>query len=85
MTVRDGDEPRVCYKCQPPHVENCSTCAGWGLTSTGLVFIAASEIENYTRDGWHYVACPECGGTPYNTHLLNEIEIPAERLEVLKP
>jgi hypothetical protein len=64
LTNADGQPFRVCLTCDPPHVENCRTCFGWGV---------------YPHDGKHYpisgsamddpdvreiaVPCPECGGT----------------------
>lgn len=54
---------RVCVSCSVPHVENCNTCFGWGL-SKGYP-ITAGKLETVAE----FTPCPECGGTPTNEDI----------------
>jgi hypothetical protein len=74
----------ICYSCDPPHVDNCPRCFGYGLTGK-MAPIAAREVFGFVRGRTHYLICPVCGGTPTNKHIQRhgEIEIPAERMEIL--
>lgn len=58
---RLGDQFRVCRDCDVHHVENCTTCFGFGMWSTGAPVIA-DEIQKakYASDK---KPCPECGAT----------------------
>ncbi len=58
----DGENHRLCSNCNPEHVENCTTCFGWGLRKGSNVPLTASSIINIEGDDW--VACDECKGTP---------------------
>lgn len=60
---------RVCAACRIPHVENCRTCAGFGMTEDGGMFITAGEAHDGPLPPWK--ECPECGGTPEGHKTLN--------------
>mgnify|MGYP001558508477 CR=1 FL=1 len=68
----NGSSHRICMTCQPPHVENCETCYGFGLTmrfyeKTPLP-IRGAELDD--PPAWRQ--CPECGGTPYGIKTIGE-------------
>ena len=64
---------RLCTEgCDVKHYENCDKCFGFGLKNSyhsifgaQLLPIIASEIEKYQK--MIYVACDQCGGTPFGT------------------
>lgn len=55
---------KVCVICNPPHVDNCPECFGWGLHLNGLP-ISASEVDSDID----FVMCPECFGEPTNEDI----------------
>lgn len=66
----------ICRNCDPPHVDNCKTCFGYGMKRTGVPMDAdtANIIRTqYDQDNAIYakakimqqLKCPECGGTIY--------------------
>jgi hypothetical protein len=57
--------PRYCYSCSVPHVENCEKCFGWGFTSKGKLVIA-SEVESVING----ISCSFCGGNSKNIHII---------------
>lgn len=56
----------VCRDCDPPHVDNCRTCFGWGVHRVegkeGTYPISASGFDDPTVVA-KAETCPECGGT----------------------
>jgi len=55
----------VCRKCKIHHIDNCSTCFGFGCVKDcqgKLTAITAGEAKRKETRGW--VACPECQSTP---------------------
>lgn len=58
----DGENHRLCRNCNPFHVENCTTCFGFGLRKGNNVPLTASSIQRIQDDDW--VRCDECMGTP---------------------
>jgi hypothetical protein len=61
-------EFRVCIKCDPPHVENCSNCFGFGFHENGMLIIAAEAGDSW-QDDKKWISCPVCKGTPKNEHI----------------
>lgn len=58
---RAGTEHSICTKCPPAgtrHVENCSTCFGFGVNENGSPIAAGDAIKYKAK--WKH--CPECGG-----------------------
>lgn len=49
---------RVCWNCTPPHIENCGTCNGYGITGYDVngkaIPVRADELDRNAQD------CPEC-------------------------
>ena len=54
---------RVCKKCPIEHIENCSTCAGFGLESDGTYIQACDAHDKTYQQNWQ--PCPECGSIPF--------------------
>jgi hypothetical protein len=59
---------RVCKECDPPHVENCETCFGWGLHPSGSP-ISYGEVEKVAQTMTEFEMCPECYGNPWNPYI----------------
>lgn len=61
----DGNTLRIYESCDPPHVENCRACFGWGVYDRDG---KAYPLSGSALDDPALVAiaqrCPECGGTP---------------------
>ena len=66
-TNEDGENHRLCRTCNPEHVENCSTCFGYGLRKGSNVPLTASSIQMIDVGDW--VRCDECKGTPHGRDL----------------
>jgi len=71
MTKNDmGQEHRICKECWIEHIENCTTCFGFGLKNPkdkskkpySPITAAAAKDKHGIED---YVICPECHGTPF--------------------
>lgn len=66
-------ELKVCTACTVWHVENCSTCFGFGLKGEGIP-IAAAEAEVYRENNLPFIPCPVCAGTPSNKQLMRQYD-----------
>ena len=53
---------RICKKCPIEHIENCSTCAGFGIESNGTYIVACDAYDKTYSSNWK--VCPECGSGP---------------------
>jgi hypothetical protein len=59
---------RVCWKCNPPHYENCPACFGFGVLAQrsleigGYVPISAGRAPRIPDSEW--LPCPICHSTP---------------------
>lgn len=62
-------EFHVCIECDPPHVDNCSQCFGWGFHVSDdpdrRRMISASEV----KPDMDFEMCFECFGTPINEDI----------------
>jgi len=56
----------VCVECDPPHVDNCRTCFGWGLKKGTMIPLSAHEVDTLTECD----PCPECHGNLKNDQLI---------------
>ncbi len=60
-----GQEHRVCKKCPIHHVENCTTCFGFGLKivkNRQIPIRCGEACEPKRLLNYQIVQCPECGG-----------------------
>ena len=53
-------EYMLCTSCKMPHIEDCSTCFGFGVTNGGAP-VAAGDAHRGDVPVWSI--CPECGST----------------------
>lgn len=51
----------ICTSCKIHHIENCGTCFGFGVTSSGAPVSAGDAYDRHVS-GWS--PCPECGSMP---------------------
>lgn len=59
----------ICRACTPPHADNCRNCFGYGFTADAKLIRAGDAGEDWRGE---YIACPVCGGTPWNEHLVEK-------------
>ncbi len=58
----DARELRLCTSCPVPHIENCGTCFGFGLSLEGQSPLSADR--GCSEERFPFKSCPECGGIP---------------------
>jgi ribosomal protein L40E len=81
VNYHPSPEHKICVTCYPNHVENCHTCFGFGLrppkdadSSQGVPISASEAMKWFSGEhiyGWW--RCPECGGSPHNSHLTKQV------------
>ncbi len=63
-----GEQFKICTKCSINHVENCTTCLGFGLYKSeqmvSLAIISAGEAYDKAHNN-DFIVCSECGGNPF--------------------
>ena len=66
MFNKDGSLFKICTECSPNHIENCTTCFGFGLkkhpNGNEDVPITAGAAMRGSPPEWRQ--CPECLSTP---------------------
>lgn len=67
--------PRICRDCDPPHVDNCTKCFGYGFHKGGMI-VRAGEAKELTDS----VTCSECFGNHTGGWARVTLEIEAKFL-----